>query len=384
VEEEEEVQTNPLSEYSSPLIQRQPKEEEEEVLQTNATSMENAEGAVDFESRIQSLRGGGQPLPESARNFFEPRFGNDFGQVSVHTDSHAGELVRSVNARAFTVGRDIVFGAGQYAPETESGKSLLAHELTHVVQQGGGTETNRVPDSMRDSRPTDAFLSGDLHGAITPSTRDGAIKATIGSLYKRNRIYFEVQRQQMATVPAPQTPTYQILHGPDFHESLDGVTLNATLVSNVNSLCQHLIQNNLVNGNIVFGQGVRSPVVAHRWSTAWSVRNDAVPLANLEALTDGNDLDGNHWYTPGWTMDQAKQNAATIWSGAQAAEGYREGNPRKAPNTYPNVSNHCAGTAMDVTIPWASGNGTDETANTLVARFNLTRPVPGERWHFEL
>jgi hypothetical protein len=69
------------------------------------------------------------------RRYFNPRFGYDFSGVRVHTDSNAGQAAGAINARAFTLGRDIVFASGQYAPETESGKRLLAHELTHVLQQ---------------------------------------------------------------------------------------------------------------------------------------------------------------------------------------------------------------------------------------------------------
>ncbi len=65
----------------------------------------------------------------------EPRFGHDFSQVRIHTDERAAETARAVNALAYTVGRDVVFGAGQYAPQTDEGRRLLAHELTHVVQQ---------------------------------------------------------------------------------------------------------------------------------------------------------------------------------------------------------------------------------------------------------
>ena len=81
------------------------------------------------------MKGGGQPLPASVRNFFEPRFGYDFSQVRIHTNEQAAEMASSINARAFTNGRDIVFGSGEYAPGTVEGKRLLAHELTHVVQQ---------------------------------------------------------------------------------------------------------------------------------------------------------------------------------------------------------------------------------------------------------
>jgi outer membrane protein OmpA-like peptidoglycan-associated protein len=90
------------------------------------------------QTQIDQLRGGGEPLSERARAFFEPRLGYDFGQVRIHTGGAAAESARQVNALAYTLGRDIVLGAGQTAYETPGGMRLLAHELAHVVQQGGG------------------------------------------------------------------------------------------------------------------------------------------------------------------------------------------------------------------------------------------------------
>ena len=81
------------------------------------------------------LRSAVQPLTPEVRGFMEPRFGHDFGHVRVHADDKAAESARAVGARAFTVGHDVVFGAGQYAPRTSAGRRLLAHELTHAVQQ---------------------------------------------------------------------------------------------------------------------------------------------------------------------------------------------------------------------------------------------------------
>jgi hypothetical protein len=80
----------------------------------------------------------GRPLDAATRAFMEPRFGHDFGQVRVHTDARAAESARAVNALAYTVGRDVVFGTGQYEQGTIEGRRLLAHELTHVVQQMQG------------------------------------------------------------------------------------------------------------------------------------------------------------------------------------------------------------------------------------------------------
>jgi hypothetical protein len=83
------------------------------------------------------LRSPGQSLDSATRAFFEPCFGHDFSKVRVHADAEAAESARAVNAVAYTVGRDLVFGSGQYQPNTGSGKQLLAHELTHVIQQCG-------------------------------------------------------------------------------------------------------------------------------------------------------------------------------------------------------------------------------------------------------
>ncbi len=79
----------------------------------------------------------GRPLDAPTREFFAARFAHDFGDVRVHDDARAAESARGVNALAYTVGRDVVFGAGRYSPSTNAGRHLLAHELTHVVQQSG-------------------------------------------------------------------------------------------------------------------------------------------------------------------------------------------------------------------------------------------------------
>jgi hypothetical protein len=102
------------------------------------------------------LSSAGQPLDSDTRRFFAARFGHDFANVRVHADAAAAESAHSVNALAYTVGRDIVFGAGQYAPNTSIGKRLLAHELTHVVQQRGAP---RASDSRSE------------HGGAAPDSR---------------------------------------------------------------------------------------------------------------------------------------------------------------------------------------------------------------------
>ncbi|HLB71706.1 MAG TPA: DUF4157 domain-containing protein [Candidatus Methanoperedens sp.] len=97
----------------------------------------------------QVLRSPGQPLDAAASTFMEPRFGHDFNQVRVHTNARATESVQGINALAYTVGNNIVFGRGQYAPGTTTGSRLLAHELTHVVQQeAGGSRSVHAKPAM--------------------------------------------------------------------------------------------------------------------------------------------------------------------------------------------------------------------------------------------
>jgi Domain of unknown function (DUF4157) len=95
----------------------------------------------------------GQPLDAGTRTFMEPRFGHDFSQVRVHTDERAAESTRAVNALAYTVGRDVVLGVVQYAPNTRVGQKLIAHELTHTIQQQNSQLS--VVDSLEHEREAD-------------------------------------------------------------------------------------------------------------------------------------------------------------------------------------------------------------------------------------
>jgi len=158
-EEEEELAQPNLASNTEHSIQRQV-EEEEEFLQTKELTGHDAEIIPDLESRIQVIRGSGEPLPESVRTYFEPRFGHDFSQVQVHTGAQSAETARSLKARAFTVGRDVVFGTGQYAPRTVVGKKLLAHELAHVVQQ------TKQAASTSGSSPGDASSHSSLGSVL--------------------------------------------------------------------------------------------------------------------------------------------------------------------------------------------------------------------------
>lgn len=117
---------------------------EDQTLNRSARSSQDASPAPmspSAESAVQSL-GSGSPLPATERAFFEPRFGRDLSNVRLHTDGQADVASRAINARAFTLGNDVAFAGGEYRPGTSDGRRLMAHELTHTLQQSGGDGPN--------------------------------------------------------------------------------------------------------------------------------------------------------------------------------------------------------------------------------------------------
>lgn len=133
-EEEEETQMQPIEEEEE-MLQTQPLEEEEELQTKAETSI--AKKSVSSEDRINGTKGDGNSLDTKTRTQMESSFGAHFGGVKIHTDNSAVQLNKELGAQAFTRGNDIYFNEGKYNPDSQNGKKLLAHELTHTVQQGG-------------------------------------------------------------------------------------------------------------------------------------------------------------------------------------------------------------------------------------------------------
>ncbi|MDC8005369.1 DUF4157 domain-containing protein [Aureisphaera galaxeae] len=130
----EELQKKPLSESITPLVQRSA---------LSHTSGGEASDAIS--QQIQNSKGSGSMMDRGTRSFMESRFGSDFSGVRIHTGSEAIQMSKSLHAQAFTVGNDIYFNQGKYNPSSASGKHLLAHELTHTIQQKGAQSIQRIP-----------------------------------------------------------------------------------------------------------------------------------------------------------------------------------------------------------------------------------------------
>jgi hypothetical protein len=134
-----------------PVIQRCSCKEPEEAVQKAERCGSAAAGLEEtIERRLFETKGIGAPLSDEARGRMEPHFGIDLSSVTIHTDGNAAHLSRALNPRAFTHGSDVYFGEG----ESPSDVSLLAHELTHVVQQTGGVQRiSQTPEQAPHSAP---------------------------------------------------------------------------------------------------------------------------------------------------------------------------------------------------------------------------------------
>jgi len=174
-----------LNEFARTSLQRkcaECEEEEEKTLQRKnhepASATVKSDPAVAPRIVHEVLNSPGQPLDAATRAFMEPRFAHDFSQVRVHTDARAAESARAVNALAYTVGRDVVVGSGQYAPGTRAGRSLMAHELTHVVQRRGNGESaaplaigSTDANEEREATSAETMMNtrGNHHGSSLPN-----------------------------------------------------------------------------------------------------------------------------------------------------------------------------------------------------------------------
>ncbi len=170
-----------------PELQQGP--EEEEPLQGKPevvpqVGIEGGDVDAEVDQSVERARGQGRPLPENVRSSMEEAFSADFSGVRLHTGAESDALNKSVNARAFTTGRDIFFKRGEYDPGSSAGKEILAHELTHVVQQNGSAVQRREQQSDRlaagvSPLPGEAGATGELEEPVATVQR-----VSKGEVYK--------------------------------------------------------------------------------------------------------------------------------------------------------------------------------------------------------
>lgn len=183
---------------------------------------------------------GGRPLPRAERAFFEPRFGYDFSRVRVHNDGPAADSARSLDARAYTFGASIVFGSSQYSSRTAEGKLLLAHELTHVIQQGAA---RKIPHGGKERVP----LAGAEQAPALRRAPACGNEAEVEAILKRNPRGYDLTAVTMSKE--------EVIKGDNFTK-IAKRTKGANKVTNTNDLAKELVK---LNKGILLGQGNVSP-----------------------------------------------------------------------------------------------------------------------------
>ncbi len=185
-EEEEAIQAKAVEEEEAVQAQKdkeeepvQAQKEEEEPIQAKESGKQLGIVSKDLKQNLEDSKGQGQMLPKKSRKEMEHAFGADFKGVTVHTDSRAIQMNKSLGAQAFTHGEDIYFNSGKYNPDVSNGKRLLAHELTHVVQQNGlKSSTKKVNGQTHSKKSVFQQTGGDTvskQGLLNPAQEANAI-----------------------------------------------------------------------------------------------------------------------------------------------------------------------------------------------------------------
>lgn len=176
-------------------IQMQPQEEEEKLqmkcsndnrdFAIQKMSTGNADSSVvsdQIHNQISGTKGNGEPMDRQTQSFMSARFGADFSNIIIHTDQTATSLNRQLNAQAFTLGNDIYFNEGKYNPSGDAGRKLLAHELTHTIQQGGGIHPMIQKDEIESSSGGGTPLADLVSGLVRDQLSNSGMRGHLSSL----------------------------------------------------------------------------------------------------------------------------------------------------------------------------------------------------------
>ena len=212
------IQLKSATDYANDGYEQEADDISQKIASTGGNSFFKGSGSIQtkkFSSSIEKSNGanhgiisnGGHSLDSSTRNFMEPKFGYDFSKVKIHNDSAAHQSATDMNARAYTHGNNIVFGAGQYQPGTQAGKQLLAHELTHVVQQNGIPSAVQRKPLFDDVTPANRFEDD-----IDQFQKDYGIKVVFAG-------YVKTQKEPL--IAKKDGDIIKVTMGPDYFNEAD-------------------------------------------------------------------------------------------------------------------------------------------------------------------
>ena|GEM_PF-1101107 len=259
--EEEKVQKKPLAESITPIVQRKNEEEPSESPEGLTTDIQRKEttqsaspsvASPSLESQLSQSQGGGTPLPTAARQEMEAGFGSDFSSVRVHTDSQAVQLSRQLGAQAFTKGNDLYFNSGRYNPTSSEGKRLLAHELTHTIQQGKSPTVQRKlsPTSLSLQKEGETTNDADKINTIA-ALPEGSI-TMVGNSFQVKLVDFPAK--QYANLFSPisgQEPDPILMPKPGTRKTNQGSIWRQEMATPIRQSLEKIVDSSIVNENLL-------------------------------------------------------------------------------------------------------------------------------------
>ncbi|NEO86920.1 MAG: DUF4157 domain-containing protein [Spirulina sp. SIO3F2] len=238
-----------VQQLNNPPVQRQEYEDKkldrlqrQSLVQSIQRTDTNGEGTAspELEQSIQQEQGKGQPLADNIRQPMENAFGTSFDGVRIHTDSNADALNQSIQAKAFTTGQDIFFRQGVYAPESQSGQELLAHELTHVVQQNSPTvqcQANKIVQRQITDGNGIIFSKADAVKILTYYFKLQNIEVTQDWLEKEINAYAEDEKHTLLAISTDLMNKISGDQGEDSNQNT--VNLKDLILAQNNTLINH-------------------------------------------------------------------------------------------------------------------------------------------------
>ena len=289
------------------------------------------EVSPDVATRIESQRNSGQPLDADTRRQMESSFGRDLADVRVHTGPEANQLNRQVHAEAFTSGNDVFLGEGNYSPDSPEGKELLAHELAHVVYQGGGNIRRKPADAQGETDEQRITQQADqlIQRQEEEETSDADIAAEGQAVYRFQReavsTAFEIpSKSREVSSPTSSGAGVKTILGPgaepqtfqEFHESVGNLeyTAHATVapgggptVGATGNICTPSTGSAVLDWEVVsvdannWGVNVKSLTLAGRLNVKpWPSKPAQMVVPNTANAVDGGNINNtggsnNHW-----------------------------------------------------------------------------------------
>ena len=363
-----------------------------------------------YRSNLQRQAIGSAPENETANEVedaSEPGeflLSHDFSRVAIQPQDRLGtalDLTGSVGKNGQNRAEDVIKVQARLSLLGFDAGVLSSGEAGSAESDAGETGTDETGTSERQgqyrSQMTAAILEFQQFFLDEPN---GLIEENSPSHLRLNQLQGAAEARMPQPKPeeptakaeaAAETPKFRVKRGRDFAQSLDGKAIDSKLMQTLTNFFNYLIAHDQVGGDITLAEGMRDPRKAHRWSTAYAIRNDQIPLETLQKLSNGRDIDGNQWYEKGDTIAQAKRRAADLGLNSPstpASEGYPLGEAKQVPNHWDKgISNHLLGKAVKAFIPWTTekaGQLNDAVANDLIKKFGLKRPVSKDETHFEL